>query len=73
MTSIENKALFFQTINNASATLGVGQSNLRKGIKAGKIPHIRIGNRYYINIPLYIEQMNQQSKANMTESNGTTI
>ncbi|MCD8146920.1 MAG: excisionase family DNA-binding protein [Clostridiales bacterium] len=39
----------FLTINEAAAWSGLGRDYLRKGCKAGTIPHIKSGTKYLIN------------------------
>lgn len=56
-----NKMKMFSDISEASELFGLSQHFLRNGIKAGTIPHIKSGCKYYINVPLFIEQLNQQS------------
>lgn len=58
----------YQPIFLASETTGISQYYLRKGIKNGTIPFVRTGNKYLINVPALLEQMNRQSEAAMTET-----
>lgn len=56
----------FQTFADASRTTGLSQYFLRRGCKAGTIPHIKSGNKFLINIPLLFEQMDRQSISGAT-------
>lgn len=48
----------FQTITNASKLTGLSQCYLRKGCKAGTVPHINTGTKYLINVPRLLEDLN---------------
>lgn len=61
-----NPTLRFQTIADASRTTGLSQYFLRRGCKAGIVPHIKSGNKFLVNAPLLIEQMDQMSKVAAT-------
>ncbi len=56
----------FQTFVDASRITGLSQYYLRRGCKTGTIPHIKSGNKFLINIPLLIEQMDLASKSMAT-------
>lgn len=47
----------FQKIPEACKTTGISQYYLRKGCKTGEIPYIKLGNDYYINVPLMLQQL----------------
>jgi hypothetical protein len=47
----------FKPIVEAAAVSGLSQSYLRKGCKAGTIPHICAGTKYLINIPALFDQL----------------
>ena len=51
----------FQSISEASRTTGLSQKYLRQGCKAQKIPFIKAGTKFTINVPLLYEQLNRQS------------
>ena len=55
----------FQTFADASRTTGLSQYFLRRGCKAGTIPHIKSGSKYLVNIPLLVQQLNEQSVATL--------
>ena len=52
-----------QPIAAASYLTGLSQKYLRAGCKAGKIPHLRIGTDYRINMPLLMAQIDKESTA----------
>lgn len=54
-------SLRFQTIADATRTTGLSQYFIRRGCHDGTIPHIKSGNKFLVNIPLLIEQMDRQS------------
>ena len=47
----------FQKIPDAARSTGLSQSYLRRGCKAGTVPHIKSGNVYYIDTALLVEQL----------------
>lgn len=47
----------FQTIPRACEITGLSQKYLRKGCQEGEIPHIKVGNTFYINIPALYRKM----------------
>ncbi len=51
-----------QSITGAAFLTGLSQSYIREGCKAGTIPHIRVGTDYRVNMPLFMEQLNRESK-----------
>ena len=54
----------YQTIPHAAMTTGLAQSYLRAGCRAGTIPHIRSGGKYYICVPALLEQLGAAARAN---------
>lgn len=58
-TVIENPVL--QPLKKASNILGLSEYSLRQGVKTGQIPHLRIGNKIYINMPQLMEQIEKQT------------
>ena len=62
--SINFKGTPFQSIKEATKSTGFSQFYFRHGVKAGTIPHIRSGKKIYINVPLFLQQMDIQSAAN---------
>lgn len=59
----------FINLKQAVGVLGISLKELRLGCKNGTIPHIRVGEgknaRFMINLPKYLEQLNQESMENM--------
>ena len=55
-----NKTPMFVDVRPSAKTLGVGEKWLRAEIKAGRVPGIQIGNRFKVNLALYIEQLNSK-------------
>ena len=47
---IERNNVYYQKITDASKTLGISTYTLRKWIKEDKIPYIKAGQRYLIDI-----------------------
>ena len=47
----------FQLIRAASALTGFSQKYLREGCRMGSIPHVMCGNRYMVNVPLFLHQL----------------
>ena len=47
----------FQKIPEACKTTGLSQYYLRKGCRAGTIPHVKSGDIYYINVPALLQQL----------------
>lgn len=47
----------FQKIPEACKTTGLSQYYLRKGCKDGRIPHVRSGQTYYVNVPELLEKL----------------
>lgn len=46
-----------QSIKQACKTTGLSMYFLRKGCKEGTIPHVRVGNRYRIDMPKMLEYL----------------
>ena len=47
----------FQKIPDAARSTGLSQSFLRRGCKAGTVPHVMSGNVYYVDVGLLVEQL----------------
>lgn len=56
---IEN--VVFMKLTDACRTTGLSNKFLRQGCKNGTIPHIMVGNRYYVNIPALLAQLDRES------------
>lgn len=53
----------FQTIADAARTTGLSQFFIRKACREGTCPHIRAGKTFMVNVPLLVQQLNEQSAA----------
>lgn len=49
----------YMTIKETNTATGLPISFLRKGVRAGTIPHIMSGNVYMINVPKMLETLEQ--------------
>ena len=47
----------FQKIPEACKTTGLSMYYLRQGCRSGKVPHVKSGGVYYINVPALLRQM----------------
>lgn len=47
----------YQNINNTSKISGMSRDYVRKGCKAGKIPHVMSGGVYMIHVPKFLEML----------------
>lgn len=61
----------FVTIRQAASTGVLSEYTLRLMEKQGRLPGIRSGKRFLVNLPLLIEQLDRESLAQMqSESSG---
>ena len=58
----QNRDSPFQSIAGAAYLTGLSAGFVRKGVRNGSIPHIKVGSDYRVNMPLWLEQLNQQSE-----------
>ena len=56
---MENKV--FCSIKEACKETGLSQYYLRQGCKAGTIPHVVVGTKFMINMPLLLQRLNEAS------------
>ena len=56
---MENKV--FCSIKEACKATGLSQYYLRRGCKAGTIPHVVVGTKFMINVPLLLQRLNEES------------
>lgn len=54
----------FQSIRGAAEITGLSTKFIRNGCQSGNIPHIMVGNDYRINVPLFIAQLDSESRIN---------
>lgn len=52
----------FQKIMDAAKITGLSPYFIRKGCKAGEIPHIRSGLTYYVNVPALLQKLDAESR-----------
>lgn len=57
----------FQKIPEACKTTGLSQYFLRKGCRAGTIPHVKSGEIYYINVPALLRQLGAEPEQEEAE------
>ena len=57
----------FQKIPEACKTTGLSQYFLRKGCRAGTIPHVKSGDIYYINVPALLRQLGAEPEQEEAE------
>lgn len=53
----------FVGIKEAATRTGLSMYYLRNGCRAGTLPYIMCGNRYKLNLPALMEQMERESAA----------
>ena len=62
----------FMTIREVAKTGILSEHTIRMMVKAGEVPHIKVGNRILINYPKFIEQLQitaQKGKEKENEEN----
>ncbi len=52
----------FMSIRETSRFTGISECYLRKGIRENTIPHFMSGCKALINVPLFLESMDEQSR-----------
>lgn len=62
---MKDKKAPFQSINDTAFLTGVSRASIRKGCKAGTIPHIRAGSKYLVNVPKFVELLDRASVESM--------
>lgn len=60
---IDMKTPMFLPIKEAAKITGLSEYYFRQNIKAGKIPHLREGNKIFVNMPRLFEMLD-----NMTDN-----
>ena len=61
MTEAGNSPMFV-TVREAVRITGLSERYLRDGLRADKIPHIKTGTKYLINLPLFLAELESVSK-----------
>lgn len=49
----------FFSIRETNRMTGLGETFLRRGVKDGSIPHLQIGRKCLINLPLLLDQVDE--------------
>ena len=57
-----NPNALYQRPRHAAYISGRSLWSIREGLKAGTIPHIRVGRDYLVNMRLWTEQMERESR-----------
>ena len=52
----------FVTVKQAVMQTGLSEHYIRQQLQNGKIPHIMAGRKYLINLPLFKERLEEQSR-----------
>ena len=52
----------YQSVKNAARLSGLSTYSIRKGIKEGRIPFIRVGNDFRVNLPAFLRQLEEESR-----------
>ncbi|MBQ9387919.1 MAG: hypothetical protein IJU01_04575 [Lachnospiraceae bacterium] len=60
ITSPEGTPVFV-SVAEACRITGIAKYAIRKGCNAGTVPYIDIGNKFMINLPMYLDQLNAQT------------
>lgn len=56
----------FQPVGNAAKLMGVSRPWLYNQCKEGKVPHIRVGRDYRVDMVLWTEMLAQQAKDSLS-------
>jgi excisionase family DNA binding protein len=54
----------YQPIIEAAEATGLSTKYVRKGIRNGSIAHIKSGRKYFVDVPLLLEQLRNESQQN---------
>ena len=52
----------FQSPRNAAIITGLSVGFIREGCKAGRIPHIRVGSDFRVNMPAFLTLLEKESR-----------
>ena len=55
----------YQSIRNTSYITGHSQNAIRTGCKNGEIPHVMVGKEYRVNVPLFLELLDEKSRESL--------
>ena len=53
----------FMSVRETARFTGLGEAYIRTSLKQGKVPHVMSGSKALINVPLYLEQLNDSCKS----------
>ena len=59
--SIEYKGAAFQPIEEVRKTYGFSRYYFKQKLKAGTLPHIRCGNRIFVNVPRFLAELENET------------
>lgn len=68
----ERRLKTYMSIRQAAQATGLGESYIRKGVKQNLIPGFYVagqGSKFMVNVPLLLDQLEKQSKGNISENN----
>lgn len=52
----------FVTVKQAVKSTGLSEHFIREGLRNGRIPHLKVGVKYLINLPQFVEWLNAESQ-----------
>ena len=53
----------YKSLRETAFLTGLSVGFLRTGCKSGKIPHVKVGQEYRVNMPLLLEQLEAEARA----------
>lgn len=59
-----NPDAILQPVTAAAVITGLSTRYIRDGCRSGIIPHVLVGSDYRVNMPLFLEQLNAESRGN---------
>lgn len=70
--TFEKDCRTYMSIRQSAQVTGLGESYIRKGVKNKTIPGFYVageGSKFMVNVPLLLEQLDIQSKSNVSRNN----
>lgn len=61
-TKTIDRDAIFQPIRGAAEITGFSTKYLRDGCRAGRIPHVRVGSDYRVDMPLFLKLLRAESR-----------
>lgn len=52
----------FVTVKQAVKSTGLSEHFIREGLRNGRIPHLKVGVKYLINLPQFVEWLNAETR-----------